>query len=106
MPVPSPQQCLQTLRVLYRDAFKVRDFDDTQVINWANSPELWAEHKIRHAEWSFYAAEAVVRNCRRLRKRAAIAVHAAALAPAGADAFDPLMPESCTPTEEASSDDL
>ena len=100
----SPEQCLRTLRVLYRDAFKVHDFNDTQVLNWANSPELWAEHKIRHAEWSFYAAEAVVRNCRRLRKRAAAAV-AAAPAPAGTDAFDPLMPECCAPTEEASSNE-
>ena len=102
MPVLSPQQCLQTLRVLYRDAFKVQDFNDTQVLTWANSPELWAEHKIRYAEWSFYAAEAVVRNCRRLRKRAAAA--AAAPAPEGTDAFDSLMPACCTPTEEASSD--
>lgn len=98
----SPEQCLAQLRVLYRDAFKIDTFDDNSVLLWANSPELWAEHQIRHRGWGYHATEAVVRNCRILRKRAALAVLTAAPAPAGTDAFDPLMPESCPPTEEAS----
>lgn len=98
----SPEQCLAQLRVLYRDAFKIDTFDDNSVLLWASSPELWAEHQIRHRGWSYYGAEGVVRHCRILRKRAAIAVLTAATEPAGADAFDSLMPECCTTTEEAS----
>ena len=95
----SPKQCLAQLRVLYRDAFKVQDFDDNSVLLWANNPELWAEHQIRYRGWGYNATEAVVRHCRTLRKRAEIAVYASAPAPAGTD-----MRECCIPTEEALSD--
>ena len=104
MALGTPEQCLAQLRVLYRDAFKIDKFDDNSVLLWASRPELWAEHQIRYRGWGYHATEAVVRNCRMLRRRAEIAAYANASAPAGADAFDPLMPESCTLTEEASSD--
>jgi hypothetical protein len=74
MPVRSPEQCLGRLRVLYRDAHKCDPASDALVLDWANHPEAWAEQQIRHRGWSYFAAEAVVRNCRALRRRAALAV--------------------------------
>lgn len=70
----SPQQCLQRLRQIYRDAMKVTPETDQAVIDWAKQPELWATHQIQHRGWSYPAAEAVVRACRIYRKRAAMAV--------------------------------
>lgn len=92
MPLVTPEHCLKRLRVLYADAFKIHTFDDHSVILWANNPELWAEHQIRHRGWSFYAAEAVVRQCRSLRKRAALAAGITPPISTGTDPFDPLMP--------------
>jgi hypothetical protein len=74
MPVRSPEQCLGRLRVLYRDAHKCDPASDALVLDWANHPEAWAEAQIRHRGWSYFAAEAVVRNCRALRRRAALAI--------------------------------
>lgn len=69
----SPQQCLQRLRQLYRDAMKVAPINDQAVLDWAKQPELWATHQVQHRGWSYAAAEAVVRACRIYRKRAAMA---------------------------------
>jgi hypothetical protein len=67
----TPEQALQRLRTLYRDAYKCSPADDAAVISWARSPELWATHQVAHRGWSFQAAEAVVRQCRILVRRAA-----------------------------------
>ncbi len=69
----SPQQCLQRLRQLYRDAIKVTPANDQAVIDWAKQPELWATHQVKFRGWSYAAAEAVVRACRIYCKRAAMA---------------------------------
>lgn len=74
MAAVSPPQALQRLRNLYRDAFKVAPANDEAVITWARSPELWATHQIAHRGWSYLAAEAVVRQCRILVRRATRAV--------------------------------
>ena len=66
-------QALQRLRNLYRDAFKCDPDSDQVVIRWAEAPETWATHQIMARGWSWHATEAVVRSCRSLRKRAAIA---------------------------------
>ena len=108
----TPQQALGRLRTLYRDAHKVplESITNDAVIAWATHPEHWAEIQIRHRNWSWFVAEAVVRQCRILLKRATIAAEAAALAAAaeaeaaGVDRFDPLMPcvdGSCSVIEEA-----
>ena len=69
----TPEQALNRLRTLYRDAFKCAPINDQAVLDWAKRPELWATHQIAYNGWSFHAAEAVVRQCRILRKRAEIA---------------------------------
>lgn len=98
MSITSNQKCLARLRVLYRDAFKVPidSISNEVAVEWAARPELWAEHQIRHRNYTYYAAEAVVRQCRILHKRAAIAAtEQAAVAAAearGEDRFDPLLP--------------
>lgn len=66
----TPSECLGKLRVLYGDAFKVYDATNSQIIEWAESPEIWATHQIAFRGWTFPAVEAVVRSCRILRKRA------------------------------------
>lgn len=76
MPALSPKDCLSRLRVLFRDAHKANALDDHQVLDWADHPDLWATHQIAHRGWSYNAAEAVVRQCRSLRKRARIALEA------------------------------
>lgn len=73
----TPNDCLARLRVLFRDAQRCEPHDDHQVLSWADNPDLWATHQIAHRGWSFMAAEAVVRQCRSLRKRARQAVEAA-----------------------------
>lgn len=70
----TPKECLAKLRVLFRDAHKANALDDHQVVDWADHPDLWATHQIAHRGWSFLAAEAVVRQCRSLRKRARLAL--------------------------------
>ena len=74
MAAATPEQALQRLRNLYRDAFKCAPADDDAVISWARRPELWATHQIAHRGWSYNAAEAVVRQCRIYVRRAARAV--------------------------------
>lgn len=69
----TPTEALRKLRTLYRDAFKCAPANDQAVLDWARSPELWATQQIAHRGWSFPAAEAVVRQCRILRKRAELA---------------------------------
>lgn len=66
--------CLQRLRALYRDAHKCDPADDQAVLDWAIHPQAWATLQIAHRGWSFEAAEAVVRQCRILQRRAARAV--------------------------------
>lgn len=72
----TPQESLQRLRTLYRDAFKATPDNDAAVIDWAQHPEHWATLQIQYRGWTFHAAEAVVRQCRILRKRAIIAAAA------------------------------
>jgi hypothetical protein len=67
----SPEQCLGRLRVLYRDA------SDALVVAWARTADTWATYAIRHYDWSFLVAEAVVRQCRSYVKRASLAVEGA-----------------------------
>lgn len=78
MPYPmaalTPEQSLAKLRTIFRDAFKCDPLDNHQVLDWADHPDLWATHQIAHRGWSYMAAEAVVRQCRILRKRARIAL--------------------------------
>lgn len=93
----SNAEILSRLRKLYKDAHKVpHEPSDADVLRWADAPELWAEHQIRHRGWSWEVCEATIRNCRIMRRRARRAVEAAAPAPApaptGTDPFDPLMP--------------
>ena len=70
----TPEQCLGRLRVLYRDAHKCEPASDALVIAWARTADTWATYAIRHYDWSFLVAEAVVRQCRSYVKRAALAV--------------------------------
>ncbi|MEN9767465.1 MAG: hypothetical protein RLZZ32_1425 [Cyanobacteriota bacterium] len=83
----TPETALHRLKLLYRDANHCDPPTEAHVIRWAQKPELWATHKIRHSEWSWQAAEAVVRECRRLIRRA----QQANITP-GQDPYDPLMP--------------
>lgn len=95
----TPQQCFRDLRALHSSAFKTHLYADPSVVlEWANHPELWAEYQIRYRGWSFHAAESVVRQCRILRKRAALAI--ATYEPTGSDPYDPLMPSRPTQQEE------
>jgi hypothetical protein len=71
----TPEQSLQRLRLLYRDAMKVSPINDEAVLSWAQNPELWATQQIAHRGWTYPAAEAVVRACRIYRKRAALAAN-------------------------------
>lgn len=66
----TPEQSLQFLRKLYRQAYRCDPACNEAVIGWAESPELWATHQVRFKEWSYLATEAVVRQCRIHRKRA------------------------------------
>ena len=69
----TPKEALQRLRILYRDAFKATPETNEAVLDWARHPEHWATLQIQYRGWTFHAAEAVVRQCRILRKRAEIA---------------------------------
>ena len=51
----TPAECLGKLRVLYGDAFKVYDATNAQIIEWAESPEVWATHQIAFRGWTFPA---------------------------------------------------
>lgn len=66
----SPEQCYRRLAALYRDAHKIEPESPEVLLAWAHKPEIWAEHKVRYGNWSYWAAEATVRQCRSLRKRA------------------------------------
>lgn len=114
MAVIPDDEILRRLRKLYQDAFHIHhEPSDADVLRWADSPELWAEHEIRHRGKSFLVAEAVVRNCRIMRKRARRAAEKAAAdvlelreeladlvgqarladeIPRGTDPFDSLIP--------------
>ena len=72
----TPEQALAKLRTLFHDAHKAEPRDNYLVLSWAEHPELWATHQIAHRGWSYMAAEAVVRQCRILRKRALMALEA------------------------------
>jgi len=73
----SPEQCLGRLRVFYRDVLKTPAASDALVIAWARTADTWATYAVRHYDWSFLVAEAVVRQCRSYVKRASLAVEAA-----------------------------
>lgn len=89
----SHKESLLHLRRLYKDAFHIHhEPADADVLRWADDPELWAEHKIRHSNWSWSACEATLRHCRTYRRRARLAYEAAAALADGSDASDPLMP--------------
>lgn len=60
---------LARLRRIYRDAHHCEPASDQHAIEWAKSPELWAEHQIRFRDWSWHATEATVREARRLYNR-------------------------------------
>lgn len=60
---------LARLRRLYRDAHHCEPASDQHAIEWAKSPELWAQHQIRFRDWSWHATEATVREARRLYNR-------------------------------------
>jgi hypothetical protein len=98
MAVIPDDEILRRLRKLYTDAFHIStEPADADVLRWAESPELWAEHEIRHRGKSFHVAEAVVRNCRIMRSRARRAVEAAgAHRLDGTDPFDALVPTEPT----------
>lgn len=68
----TPREALLRLRSLYRDAMKASPANDQAVLDWAEHPEIWAQQQIAHRGWSYLAAEAVVRQCRILLKRATI----------------------------------
>jgi hypothetical protein len=85
----TPQQALTRLRAYYRDSHRADPATPADLLHWAQHPEHWAELQIRHAGWSFHAAEAVVRSCRSLRGRA---IRALNNTPPGTDPFDPLYP--------------
>ena len=74
----TPQECLSRLRVLYRDAHHCNPPSDDLTLAWARTADSWATYAIRHYGWSYIAAEAVVRHCRILIKRATLAVAGAA----------------------------
>jgi hypothetical protein len=57
------------LRRFYRDANHCPPKSNEQALDWALSPELWAEHQIRYRNWSWSVTEATVRNCRELSNR-------------------------------------
>lgn len=88
MPALGPPAALARLRTLYRDAHRCQPADNTALLRWARHPEHWAESQIRYSNWSYFAAEAVVRQCRILLKRAILGAELEA----GADPFDPLNP--------------
>jgi hypothetical protein len=64
-----PQTALHRLLKLYRDAHHCDAPTNQHALDWARSPELWAEHQVRYRGWSWHAAEATVREARRLSNR-------------------------------------
>lgn len=72
----SPLEALAKARKLFHNAHGY-DPTDEQLTIWLSNPGsyAWAESAIRLG-WTFPAAEAVVRSCRILRKRALIAMEA------------------------------
>lgn len=65
-----PITALHRLRKLYRDAHHCEPPTDQHVLDWARSPETWAEYQVRFYNWSWHATESTVRECRRLITRA------------------------------------
>jgi hypothetical protein len=95
------EEILLRLRQLYKDAFHIHhDPSDSDVLRWADAPELWAEHQIRFRGWGWSACESTIRNCRTYRKRARMAYEAAAAIANGCDPFDPLFPCTVPTTAE------
>ena len=72
----SPKAAFDRLCVLYNDAHKTHiqtdQLDPEIVLKWASKPhiEKWAEFQVRYHGWSWFACEAVVRQCRRYIARA------------------------------------
>ena len=66
----SPKQSFTQIALLYRDAHKVHleieEIKPEFILKWANKPSLekWAEFQVRYHGWSWFAVEAVVRQCR------------------------------------------
>ncbi len=59
------------LRRLFRDANHCHCQSNEHALAWALKPEIWAEQQIRFRNWSWFAAEATVKNCRILTNRIA-----------------------------------
>lgn len=100
MPI-TPNEALRRLRLLYRNAHHISagPVDDVSVLAWC-SPAIissWATHKIRSGGWSFEATQTVVRDARRLARRAILCTLQDDVPPEGctaegADPFDLLLP--------------
>lgn len=97
----TPHEALRRLRLLYRNAHHISTgpVDDVTVLAWCSPVILaaWATNKIRSGGWSFEATQTVVRDARRLARRAILCTLRENVAPeppipAGADPFDPLLP--------------
>jgi len=65
----TPITALHRLRKLYRDAHHCEPPTDDHVREWARNPIHWATDQIRYRGWSYLAADATVRECRRLYAR-------------------------------------
>lgn len=72
----TPKGAFYRLAQLYNDAHKTHiktdELDPNVVIQWASKPntEKWAEFQVRYHGWSWFACEAVVRQCRSYVNRA------------------------------------
>lgn len=86
-----PQTAIHRLRRLYRDAHHCDPASDALAMEWAARPERWAEYQVRHRGWSWHAAEATVREARKLHARLTAAGFQAT---ASEDPFDPLLPSA------------
>ncbi len=65
----SPLAALHQLRELYQQAHHCEPPSDDHVREWARNPLQWATQQVRYRGWDYPAAEAVVRQCRRLHPR-------------------------------------
>jgi len=79
--VIAPETAMFRLRRLYRDANHCDCQSNEQALTWALKPEDWATYQIRFRNWSFYVAEATVKNCRVLTNRLSRAAQDRGLTP-------------------------
>ena len=62
----TPEQAYNELADQYRLANKCPTPSQASLLSWANMAESWAEMYIRHYNWSYRRAEAMVNRCREL----------------------------------------